>query len=199
LNAVIGPLAVDGLMVVCGFALLAISRHKAAADEAAVSDVVSQQSDIPTDTAPDTTPAVAVNEGDMTADNDRDMTAVVATSEGDATPDFDAVMSPDNATPTATSDRDTTAVEGDIDEGDMTPDNVRPLPVADEVSRDMKPVGRRPRVVATDDHTDRARRLLADDPDIKGAELGRRLGLSERQGQRLLATLRPVLQEVQTS
>lgn len=187
LNAIIGPLAVDGLMVVCGFALLAISRHKAAAE----SDVATA----------DTTPAVAVNESDATRDADRDTTADVdAVMSRDMTADTDDAdrdMSRDADADDATSEGDTTPVDGDTESGDMTPDNVTPLPVADEMSRDMTPVKRpRPRVVATDDHAERARALLAEDPDIKGAELGRRLGLSERQGQRLLASLRPVLQEV---
>lgn len=46
---------------------------------------------------------------------------------------------------------------------------------------------------ATPDDADRAtaaRKVLAESPDISGAELGRRLGLSPRQGQRLLSDIR---------
>jgi len=44
--------------------------------------------------------------------------------------------------------------------------------------------------MSAEDRMARAREVLAEAPDISGAELGRRLGLSPRQGQRLLADVR---------
>ncbi len=84
---------------------------------------------------------------------------------------------------------------GDAEAGEVPSGSVTPLPTADQ-DADSEPL---PSGGVVSD-AERALALLADDPGITGAELGRRLGLSARQGQRLLASLRPRhLREVKTS
>ena len=56
--------------------------------------------------------------------------------------------------------------------------------------RSSRPVSRDTRRDTDEDRLARARDVLREEPNISGAELGRRLGLSPRQGQRLLADVR---------
>lgn len=173
LTAIIGPLAVDGLMVVCGFAMLAISRRKQEA-AAAADGPVSQTPDTPADIVPDTAgPVPGVAAADIVPVPD--MPAIESVS---GTPDIAADITPDPAGDVAVDVAPDTASQGDM------------LPV---------PTRRKPRRAAAApdaDAVERARELLATDPDMSGAELGRRLELSERQGQRLVAALRAERQEV---
>lgn len=111
--------------------------------------------------------------------------------------DADRDMARDTATATRVTVGD---IERDTD-GAMTRDIRRDI--GGDTTRAIEaPVSRRRRTatkraasrdtaqMSAEDRMARAREVLAEAPDISGAELGRRLGLSPRQGQRLLADVR---------
>lgn len=92
----------------------------------------------------------------------------------------------------ATAAPDTPTVEADTDTApDPTPANTRPAPTT-------APAGRHDtgQVVPLHTLTDRDRAVLAmlqEDPTIPGAEIGRRLGATERTGQRALTRVQEIL------
>lgn len=82
-----------------------------------------------------------------------------------------------------------------VPEPDTEPATVAAVPATISTTRETPPkarvkgAGTRQPVAASGDMEKRAKRVLARQPDISGAELGRALGASPRTGQRLLAKL----------
>ncbi|GAA2735981.1 DUF2637 domain-containing protein [Actinocorallia aurantiaca] len=139
-----------------------------------------------------------IRRGQRRASSEADNADEAALPDGDGKTDVPAVVAdeaPDNEpVPAAVVAR----AEGD---------NVKetPLVVADNENDGKVPVprrnrptppARRVRVAVTPEHVEQAKELVGERPGITGAQLGRQLGLSERQGQRILADLRAALVEV---